>query len=123
MPDGIGIVMLQPLLAAKRVTDRRLQSVREFHHFVARIAAAVAAEDRHRFRTVDHLQPVDSGRVGRAKDGRVGSVSRALERSATSDDAMSPGNRDYRRSFFEKGRENRSIDDDRACSGLTSRPM
>ncbi len=108
--NGIRIVVFQPLLAAERITNRRLQSVRQFNHFVAGIPAAIASEDRYRFRVVDHLHKLIQVGVGRAKDGWVRNrdLARAVGYIRRCDVAR---NRNYRRSFFEEGRENRSIDD------------
>jgi hypothetical protein len=45
--------VLQPLLAGKRIADRRLQLGHKRNHLVARIAAAVASEDHHALRVFD----------------------------------------------------------------------
>ena len=89
--DGVGIVMFQPLLAAERIADRRLQSVRQLEHLLAGIPAPIAAEDRHRLRIVDHLRELIEVRVGRAEDGRGRELLISGDWSAASADATSPG--------------------------------
>ena len=50
---GVRIVVLQPLLAPKGVADGGFQFGGESQDFVARIPAALAAEDGHRLSVVD----------------------------------------------------------------------
>ena len=52
--DGVGVVVLEPLLAAKGVAHGGLELLRELDHFVAGVTAPVAAEDRDAARLVDH---------------------------------------------------------------------
>jgi len=60
------------LLAPERVSDGCLELPRQRDDFVMRIAATVAAEDRHALRVIDHCcEPAQIG-FGRAQDGRVG---------------------------------------------------
>src|ERR1035438_425898 len=53
-PDGMGIVMLQPLLPPEGISDGSLQLARECQYIFALIAAAVAAENRHLLGGLDH---------------------------------------------------------------------
>ena len=100
MPTRIGIVMFQPLLAAERIADRRLQSARQLDHLIAGIPAAIAAEDCYRFRIVDHLHKLIEVCVGRAKDGRGGDsdLGRLVGRISRRDVAR---NRNYRGALFQ----------------------
>ena len=108
--NGIRIAVFQPLLAAERIADGSLQSVRQFNHLIAGIRTASASEDRHRFRFIDHLHKLIQVGIGRAKDWRVRDrdFGRAVGRIRGGDVAR---NRNYRRSFFQDGSENRSIND------------
>ncbi len=65
---GIGIVVFQPLLSAKRKADRRFQLARERNHLVACIAATVAPEDRHIFRVFDHPRELFEIGIGGTKN-------------------------------------------------------
>ncbi len=127
--NGIGIVMFQPLLAAERIADRRLQSARQLDHLIAGIPAAIAAEDRYRLRIVDHLHKLIQVGVGRAEDGWGGDrdLGRVVGHIRRRDVAR---NRNYRGSLFHDGGENRGIDDrprllridePRRCRGMRSR--
>ena len=46
-PDVVGVVVLDPLLAAERVADRRLDLLGELQHLGARVAGARPDEERH----------------------------------------------------------------------------
>ena len=109
-PDGIGIVMLEPLLAAKRKSDRSLQHGRELQYLGARIAASVAAENRHLVRVFDHPGQLVEIRIGRAHHGQSGDregVSRMVRHLGCCDVAA---HRDQRRPFVDNGRHNRGRD-------------
>ena len=49
-PDVVGVVVLDPFLAAQRVPDRAVQLPGQLHHGVVGAADAGAAEERHRAR-------------------------------------------------------------------------
>ena len=110
-PDGIGIVMLEPLLAAKRKSNWSLQRGRELQHLGARIAASVAAENRHLIRALDHLGQLVEIRIGRAHHGESGrreGVRRMVRHLGRCDVA---GHRDQRRPLVDNRRHNRGRDD------------
>ncbi len=54
-PDRVRVSPLEPLLAAVRVSDRRLQLLGQRNDLVVRVATSVATEDRDRAGLVDHL--------------------------------------------------------------------
>src|SRR5579862_8514003 len=54
-PYGIGVVVLQPLLTAQRVADRRLQSRGQFDYLLARVSAPIAAKNRDGAGLVNHV--------------------------------------------------------------------
>ena len=89
--NRIGIVMFQPLLAAERIADRRLQFSRQLDHLIAGIPTPIAAEDRYRFRVVDHRRKLIEICIGGAKNRRAGNGDFAVSDRATSADATSPG--------------------------------
>src|SRR5713226_2384028 len=71
-PNRIGIVILQPLLAAERIADRRPQFGRQLEDLVAGVPAAIAPKNRYRPRTVDHFDQLVEIAVGGAKERRSG---------------------------------------------------
>ena len=84
---GVGIVMLEPLLAAEGISDSGLHLVGEGEDFVAGIAAAVAAEDGDRLGIVDHLSELFQVGFGRTKNrlGRNGDGMEAVRRLRSRD--------------------------------------
>ena len=70
--DGGRVVVLEHVLAAVGVADRRLQLLREREHLVARVAGALAAVDGDLLGLADQLdRPVERG-VGRPHHRAVG---------------------------------------------------
>jgi hypothetical protein len=61
-PDGVRIVMFEPLFALQRETHRRLQLQSELPGFRLRVAAPVPAENRNGGRLID--QGGHGGEVG-----------------------------------------------------------
>jgi hypothetical protein len=81
-PHAVGVVMLDPLLAAEAVADGRLELLGQGHHLVVRAGAADAAEERYLLPPVEEVgqasqvvvrRPDHGGRGhGRLRDGLRG---------------------------------------------------
>src|SRR5580698_933340 len=67
--DGVGIVMLKPLLPSEGIADRGLQFACQFNYFVATFSAAVPTKDRHCFSFIDHPDQFVEVCIGRSHDG------------------------------------------------------
>ena len=52
----IRVIMLDPLLAAKRIAHGRLKRSRQIQHFLSRVAATLTRKNRHVPGGVDHFR-------------------------------------------------------------------